>query len=99
MLRADRSETDALLTDHYLDSLLAARDRRAEDSPVDVSLDPAVHRAARRLADDLDRVHPSFRFEERLATRLAEAAARLRLGLAAGAETTAFPSGPIAAAR
>ena len=81
MLRADRSETDALLTDHYLDSLLAARDRRAEDSPVDVSLDPAVHRAARRLADDLDRVHPSFRFEERLATRLAEAAARLRLGL------------------
>jgi hypothetical protein len=97
MFRADRGETDALLTDHYLDALLAARDRRADDSPADVALDPAIHRAARRLADDLDRVHPSFRFEERLASRLAEAAARLRLGLAAGAETSAIPIGPLAA--
>lgn len=94
MLRPDRLEADALLTDHYLDALLAARDRRADDAPVDAGLDAAVHFAARRLSDDLDRVHPSFRFEERLALRLAEAAGRLRLGLAAGAESAAVPTGP-----
>ena len=93
MLRPDRLEADALLTDHYLDALLAARDRRADDAPVDAGLDAAVLHAARRLADDLDRVHPSFRFEERLALRLAEAAARLRLGIAAGAESAAVPTG------
>jgi hypothetical protein len=90
---SDRGESDALLTDRYLDSLLAARDRRADDAPADAALDPAVHLAARRLADDLDRIHPSFRFEERLALRLAEMAARMRLGLAAGAESAAVPVG------
>jgi hypothetical protein len=80
------SEADALLTDLYLDALLAAHDRRASDAPADARLDPAVRLAATRLATDLGRVHPSFRFEERLAARLAEVGERMRLGLAAGAE-------------
>ena len=37
------------------------------------------------------RVHPSFRFEERLARRLAEAAAGMRLAAAAGGEGTILP--------
>jgi hypothetical protein len=90
---SDRAEADALLTDLYLDALLAARERHATDAPSVADLDPAVRAVAARLADDLGRVHPSFRFEERLAARLAEAAARLRLALAAGAEASAAPSG------
>ena len=80
------TEGDALLTDRYLDALLAAHERRATDAPADADLDPGIRLAASRLAADLDRVHPSFRFEERLAARLAELAARMRLGLAAGGE-------------
>ena len=80
------TEGDALLTDRYLDALLAAHERRATDAPADAELDPGIRLAAARLAADLDRVHPSFRFEERLAARLAELAARMRLGLAAGGE-------------
>ena len=80
------TETEALLTDRYLDALLAAQDRRASDSPADADLDPAIRLAASRLAADLDRVHPSVRFEERLAARLAEVAARMRMGVAAGGE-------------
>ena len=45
---------------------------------------PAVRLAAARLADAAARVHPSFRFEERLAARLADAAARMTLARAAG---------------
>jgi hypothetical protein len=93
----DRVEADALLTDLYLDALLAAHDRRASDTPADAALDPAVRFAAARLASDLDRVHPSFRFEERLAARLAEVAARMHLGLAAGSETSTPPmAAPVA---
>jgi hypothetical protein len=65
---------------------MVAHDRRADDSPADPSLDPAVRRTARRLSRDLVRVHPSFRFEERLAARLSETAARMRLQAAAGGE-------------
>ena len=90
---SDRAEADALLTDLYLDALLAARERRATDAPTAADLDPAVRAVAARLAADLDRVHPSFRFEERLAARLAEAAARLRLAMAAGAEAATAPRG------
>jgi hypothetical protein len=50
-----------------------------------------VRAVAGRLAADLGRVHPSFRFEERLAARLAEAAARLRLAMAAGGESSNAP--------
>lgn len=90
---SERAAADALLTDLYLDALLAARDRRATDAPSAADLDPAVRAVASRLAADLGRVHPSFRFEERLAARLAEAAARLRLALVAGGEASTAPHG------
>lgn len=82
----DAVDVDALRTDRYLESLLAAHDRRATDTPADAGLDPAVRDAATRLGRDLVRLHPSFRFEERLAARLAEVAASMRLSAAAGAE-------------
>ena len=84
-------EVEALVTDRYLEALLLAADRRAEDAPSDPALDPALRGAARRLRDELVRVHPSFRFEERLARRLAEAAAGLRLAATAGDEATVIP--------
>ena len=84
-------EIEALVTDRYLDALLAAAERRAPDAPADPSLDPALRRAALRLRDELVRVHPSFRFEERLARRLAEAAAGMRLAAAAGGEGAIMP--------
>jgi hypothetical protein len=90
---SERAAADALLTDLYLDALLAARDRHATDAPAATDLDPAVRAIAARLAADLGRVHPSFRFEERLAARLAEAAARLRLAMAAGGEASLAPHG------
>jgi hypothetical protein len=80
----DRIESDAILTDLYLDALLAAQARRATDVPATTDLDPAIRFAAGRLSSDLARVHPSFRFEERLAARLAVVAARMRLAAAAG---------------
>jgi hypothetical protein len=82
-------EVDALQTDRYLDALLAAVERRAVDAPADVAVDPTLRRAARRLRDELVRTHPSFRFEERLARRLADAAIRMRLATAAGGEAEA----------
>jgi hypothetical protein len=88
----EAGQIDALVTDGYLESLLAARDRRAVDAPSVAELDPAVRLAAARLAREVARVHPSFRFEERLAARLAEAAGRMTLARAAGAEDSA-PSG------
>jgi len=84
-------EIEALVTDRYLDALLAAAERRAPDAPAEPSLDPALRRAALRLRDELVRVHPSFRFEERLARRLAEAAAGMRLAAAAGGEGVVLP--------
>ena len=80
-------EVDALRTDRYLESLLAAADRRASGVPADSALDPEVRDVAARLQRGLVRVHPSFRFEERLAGRLAGAAALMRLAPAAGAES------------
>ena len=75
-VRADAgTDVDALVTDRYLDALLAAADRRADDAPSDADLDPGVRDAARVLGRSLVRVHPSFRFEERLASRLAGLAA------------------------
>lgn len=107
----DVAEVEALVTDRYLDSLLAAadlpwiglvpdagqaggpgggrvgsqRDRGASRDPRS-RLDAGVRLASSRLTRDLPRFHPSFRFEERLAVRLAEAAAAMRLPAAAGAE-------------
>ena len=99
-LDRDAAATDALLTDLYLDALLAGvvRDAVAAGTPDDPAsqLDPSARRAADRLRHDLVRVHPSFRFEERLATRLAEAAVAMRVPIAVGAEgrLVAFPPGP-----
>jgi hypothetical protein len=87
----DALEAEALVTDRYLEALLVAAERRAADAPADPALDPALRGAARRLRDELVRVHPSFRFEERLSRRLAEAAAGLRLAAAAGDEATVIP--------
>jgi hypothetical protein len=84
----DAAGADALLTDRYLESLLAADDRRAADAPADASLDRSVRDAATRLRRNLVRVHPSFRFEERLAGRLTDVARSMRLAPAAGAEGT-----------
>jgi hypothetical protein len=82
--RREAFEVDALRTDRYLEALLSAADRRTDDIPTDVALDPDVQAAARRLARELIRVHPSFRFEERLAGRLAEAARAMRLARVTG---------------
>jgi hypothetical protein len=84
----DAAEADALLTDRYLESLLAADDRRAADAPADASLDRSVRDAATRLRRNLVRVHPSFRFEERLAGRLSDVARSMRLAPAAGGGAT-----------
>jgi hypothetical protein len=85
LLARDAGEIEALVTDRYLDALLAGAFPN-EAGSASRALDAAVRAASRRLATDLPRFHPSFRFEERLALRLAEAAAAMRLPLAAGSE-------------
>ena len=87
LLRRDVGEVEALITDRYLDSLLSIQpgsDREPSGDP-GASLGAAVRAVSRRLAADLPRFHPSFRFEERLALRLAEVAA-MRLPVAVGGE-------------
>jgi hypothetical protein len=69
---------DARRTDRYLDGLMDAEERGAIGAPMDLDLDPQVLYAARRLRAELIRPHPSFRFEEGLADRLARAAAQAR---------------------
>ena len=80
----DALDIDALRTDRYLESLLAAQERGAWAAPADSALDPGIRDAAERLARDLVRIHPSFRFEERLARRLADVGRGMRLAPAAG---------------
>jgi hypothetical protein len=93
----DATEVEALLTDLYLERVLA---RTGTDlGPGEADLDPALRRTSDRLRRDLTRVHPSFRFEERLALRLAEAATAARLPQAAGeggsvVSLRAAPPGP-----
>ena len=72
---------DARRTGRYLDGLMAADGRRVLGMPVDADLDPAIQLAARELRSGLTRVHPSFGFEDALASRLAAGAVRLRAGL------------------
>ncbi len=84
-------EVDALVTDRYLEALLAAHARGADRGPAASEPDAPIRLAADRLARDLPRLHPSFRFEEALASRLAEVAARMRLPAAAGAEGLVVP--------
>lgn len=92
----DAGQVEALVADRYLDALLAAGDRGAEDAPADTALDPDLRDAAGALRRSLVRVHPSFRFEERLAGRLAELAAaqsRPALAMAGGGRVVPFPAG------
>lgn len=90
----DSQDVDALITDGYLDSILAAHGRGADRAPVPVDARPAlaVRLAADRLAMELPRLHPSFRFEEALAGKLNQAAARMRLPTAAGGAPVSLPS-------
>jgi hypothetical protein len=86
LFERERSEVEALLTDRYLERVLARATGGPSNGPVDSMLNPVLRDTADRLRRDLVRVHPSFRFEERLASRLAEAAAALRMPAAVGAE-------------
>ncbi|MFL5650948.1 MAG: hypothetical protein ACJ777_06660 [Chloroflexota bacterium] len=74
----DSSEIDALVTDRYLETLLAAHGRGADRAPTASIPQDTIRATADRLARDLPRLHPSFRFEEALAGRLAEVAWRMR---------------------
>lgn len=67
------------------DPIAAPFDAGFDAGDASATPDPEVDWAARRLARGLVRVHPSFRFEEALAARLAETAA----GLAQGASNVA----------
>jgi hypothetical protein len=95
----ERDGVDALVTDRYLETLLAAGDRRAADAPADADLDPGIRGASLVLRRSMVRVHPSFRFEERLAARIAGMAAQVRPAAAAAASSAAggtvlaFPGG------
>ena len=82
----DTQDVDALITDRYLDSIFAAHGRGADSGPIPLDVAPSVsiRLAASRLARELPRLHPSFRFEEALAAKLALAATRMRLTAAAG---------------
>jgi len=88
----DGHDVDALVTDRYLEALLTAHARGADHGPTPATPDDPIRRTADRLANDLPRFHPSFRFEEALAARLAEAAARMRgPGGLDGASVTLVP--------
>jgi hypothetical protein len=86
----------ALVTDRYLEDLLAAAERRAADVPADAGLEPALRATARRLGAELVRVHPSFRFEEGLSARLAATADAMAegLGLDRSAPLRLLPTAP-----
>lgn len=98
--RRDIGEVEALITDRYLDSLLALQPASVLEPLGDPSLPvgAAVRAVSQRLASDLPRFHPSFRFEERLALRLAEVAASMRLPVAAtaGGQPVALRQIPLA---
>jgi hypothetical protein len=60
-------EIEAFVVDRYLDSLIARVPHDATEVPAE------LRETSERLARDLPRYHPSFRFEEQLAARLAAA--------------------------
>ena len=84
MSERDSLEVEALVTDRYLESLLARREPPAAGGAAESGLDPGVGTAAHALQAQLVRVHPSFRFEERLAADLQAAGTRQRRGGRAG---------------
>ena len=80
-------ENEAFIVDRYLESLLARR-------PADVTdLPPQLRATAAALVDALPRYHPSFRFEETLAARLAGTSGAVGAAAAAG-ELIPFPTTP-----
>ncbi len=88
----EMDQVHALVADRYLDALLAAGDRHALDTPADPALDERLRATVQVLRRSLVRVHPSFRFEERLAGRLADlAAARSNAGVDAGERGALIP--------
>lgn len=94
----DGHDIDALVTDRYLDALLAAHTHGGEDGRAGSGSrwagsepEQRLRRTADRLARDLPRLHPSFRFEEALAARLVEVAARMRLPTAVGGTGVMVP--------
>jgi hypothetical protein len=72
----DRDEAQVLAADRYLEAILAGVDQagEADRMTVEPALDPETRRAVDAVRRALVRVHPSFRFEERLADRLASMA-------------------------
>ena len=82
-------DNEAFVVDRYLESLLSRRPADATD------LAPELRATAAALAAGLPRYHPSFRFEEALAGRLAAAAGRLAAA-AASAPTLAMAGEPTA---
>jgi hypothetical protein len=83
-------EIEALVVDRYLESLLARRPADASRVPVELEA------AARALHEALPRYHPSFRFEEALAGKLAAVARRLETG---DVVELPFPDDPLGAER
>jgi hypothetical protein len=78
-------ENEAFIVDRYLDSLLAR-------GPTDLAgISPDLRRTAEILATALPRFHPSFRFEEALAARLAATAAGTDTGADPDATLIPFP--------
>jgi hypothetical protein len=78
-------ENEAFIVDRYLESLLARR-------PADVTdLPPQLRSTAAALVEALPRYHPSFRFEESLAARLAGTSDLVGAAAAAG-ELIPFPT-------
>jgi hypothetical protein len=67
-------DIEAFVVDRYLESLLARRPIDPDGVPDELAT------TARRLAGALPRYHPSFRFEEDLAARLAAVAGRIGSG-------------------
>jgi hypothetical protein len=90
---------NARRTERYLDGLVAADERRSGEMPVDADMDPEIRLATRQLRAGLVRVHPSFRFEEALAARLAASADRLKAGLPAEVAPPAVTVGSLAVFR
>jgi hypothetical protein len=91
----DSHDVDALVTDRYLETLLVAHARGADSGPAPIEADPDLRRTMARLARDLPRFHPSFRFEEALANRLAAEAAHMRASAVDPPAPTILPDGAI----
>lgn len=78
-------ENEAFIVDRYLESLLARRPTDTTDLP------PELQATAAALAAGLPRYHPSFRFEEAVAARLAGTATPPLSPADAASELIPFP--------